>query len=184
MNDASNQWPFHCTVTYSDREVRTFHKLISRRYARVQTEGTGFGILLVAILILGLGVFAAFRLDFIGPAAVRPVLVTAYFAFLTGVVGYYFVMRTYFRKLLHVDRRGGTWDFSFEDTSILYKSATIEVRLEWRAVDAIEDFDGMVALRFGVQGISIPSRVFADRAARAKFVAAASARIKAAADQA
>ncbi len=69
-------------------------------------------------------------------------------------------------------------------SSILYKSATIEVRLEWRAVDAIEDFDGMVALRFGVQGISIPSRVFADRAARAKFVAAASARIKAAADQA
>jgi hypothetical protein len=178
VNDASGIWP-HFTVTYTDRELRIFHKVMARRYARAQTEGTGFGILLAAIIVLGFVVFAAFKLNLIAPVAVRPVLFTAYFAFMTGVGGYYFIIRAYFRKLLRIDRRGGTWQFAFDDAGILYKTATIEVRLLWPAVDAIEDFGRMVALRFGAQGISIPSRAFANDEARAAFVRAAAERIKA-----
>lgn len=63
--------------------------MMAGRYARAQGEGTAFGILLAAILLLGLVVFGAFKLGWVESSAVRPVLYTAYFAFLTGVSGYY-----------------------------------------------------------------------------------------------
>jgi hypothetical protein len=154
------------------------------RYARAQNEGTGFGILLAAILFLGLAVFGAFQLGFVEPSAVRPVLYTAYFAFLTGVVGYYFVMRAYFRKFLRTDLRGGTWNYTFASYGILYSSSNlIEVRLSWRAVSAVEDLGRLVIFRFGAQGVIIPSRVFRDNAARRAFVAATAAHIKTAAEK-
>jgi len=51
---------------------------------------------------------------------------------------------------------------------------------EWRGleVNAVEDLSKLIILRFGAQGITIPSRVFPDQAARAAFVTAAGARIK------
>ena len=92
MDDASNQAEFHFVVTYSDQELRTYSKMMAGRYAHAQNEGTAFGILLAAILLLGLAVLAAFQLGWVEPSAVRPVLHTAYFAFLTGAGGYYFVI--------------------------------------------------------------------------------------------
>lgn len=172
MDDASNQSEFHFPVIYTEEELRTYRKVMSGRYARVQNEGTGFGILLIAILILGFAVFGAFKLGLIESSAVRPVLFTAYFAFMTGVIGYYFVMRAYFRKFMRTDQRGGAWNYSFTPAGISYRSETIEVQLTWRAVNAVEDLGKMVVFRLGPQGIAIPSRVFADDAARATFVAA------------
>jgi hypothetical protein len=55
-----------------------------------------------------------------------------------------------------------------------------QVRLAWRAINAVEDCGRMVLFVFGAQGIGIPSRVFNDNAARLAFVAAAAVRIKAA----
>ena len=184
MDDASNQSEFHFTVTYNDKELRTYREVAAGRYARAQSEGTGFGVLLTAILVLGFVVFGAFKFRLFAPSAVRPVLITAYFAFLTGVTGYYFVMRAYFRKFIRTDQRGGTWNFSFTPTEISYRSEMIEVRLAWRAVNTVEDLGKMVVLRFGAQGIAIPSRVFSGDAARDAFVVAARTRIKAAAEKA
>jgi hypothetical protein len=184
LDDASNQAEFHFVVAYSDQELRTYSKMMAGRYARAHNEGTAFGILLAAILLLGLAVLGALKLGLIEPSAVRPVLYTAYFAFLTGAGGYYFVMRTYFRKFIRTDQRGGTWDYSFTPAGICYRSETIEVRLAWREVKAVEDLGKIVVVRFGAQGLTLPSRVFADDATRAAFVAAAAARIKAAAKSA
>jgi hypothetical protein len=128
-------------------------------------------------------VFGAFRLGVIDPSAVRPILFTAYFAFLTGVAGYYFVMRAYFRKFLRTDQRGGTWHYSFTPAGICYRSETIEVRLAWRAVKTVEDLGKAIVLRFGIQGLTIPSRVFGDDTARAAFIVSARAWIKAAAEK-
>jgi hypothetical protein len=184
LNDVLNQAEFHFVVTYSDEERWTYQKLMARRYARAQTEGTGFGILLGAIFVLGLVVLGAFKLGLIERSAVRPVLFTAYFAFTTGVVGYYLVMRAYFRKFLRADQRGGTWNCSFTLDGLCYRSETIEVRLAWRAVTAVEDLGKVITMRLGHQAITIPSRIFADDAARAAFVARTSAWSKAAAKQA
>jgi hypothetical protein len=184
LDDASNQSKFHFTVSYTDQELRSFSKMMAGRYARLQTEGTALGILLTAILILGLAVLGAIEFGLVAPLAVRPVLLTANFAFMTGVAGYYFVMRAYFRKLIRTDQRGGTWNYSFTPAGIFYNSALIEVRMAWRAVNAVEDLGTMIILRLGAQGIAIPPRVFSDDAARAAFVAAAAAHIKAAAEKA
>jgi hypothetical protein len=182
LNDAPNQTEFQFVVTYGKKELRAYQKLMAGRYARAQSEGTGFGILLAAILVLGLAVSGAFKLGFVEPSAVRPVLYAAYFAFLTGVVGYYFVMRAYFRKFLRTDLRGGTWNCIFTPYEILYSSTNlIEVRLSWRAVSVVENLRGLVIFRFGAQGLIIPSRVFANDAARLAFRSAVSAWIESAA---
>lgn len=129
MDHLSNQAEFHFVVTYNDQELRTYRKVMAGRYARAQSEGTGFGILLIAILILGLAVFGAFKFGLIESSAVCPVLYTAYFTFMTGVIGYYFVMRAYFRKFIRTDQRGGAWNYSFTAAGISYRSETIEVQL-------------------------------------------------------
>jgi hypothetical protein len=181
LDDASDQSEFHFTVSYSDQELRRFSKMMAGRYARLQTEGTGFGILLAAILILGLAVFGALKLGLVAPSALRPVLFTAYFAFMTGVAGYYLVMRAYFYKFVQTYQRGGTWNYSFTPAGISYNSELVEARLAWRAAIAVEGLGKMIILRVGAQGIAIPSRVFSDDAMRAAFVVAARERIKAAA---
>jgi hypothetical protein len=158
LDDVLNQAEFHFDVTYSDEELRTYQKIMAGRYARAQSEGTAFGILLGAILVLGLVVFGAFRLGLIGPAAVRPVLYTAYFAFLTGVTGYYLVMRAYFRKFIRTHQRGGTWNYSFTSAGIFYRNETIDVRVAWPEINAVEDLSKLIILRFGAQGITVPSR--------------------------
>lgn len=181
MNDASDEWPCHFSVTFSDDEYRAFHKLMAGRYARAQNDGTAFGLLLAAIFVLGLAVFAAFKLGLFTPSAVRPVLFTAYFAFMTGLLGYYLVIRAYFRKFFRTHRRGGMWNFSFDDVGIRYNTDTIEVRTTWRAVDSVDDFGRIVVFCFGAQGIGLPARVFTNNEVRVAFVAAAAVRIKAAA---
>jgi hypothetical protein len=112
------------------------------------------------------------------------VLFTAYFAFMAGVKGYYLVMRAYFRKFVRTYQRGGMWNYSFTPAGIFYNNELIEARMAWRAVNAVEDLGKMIILRFGAQGIAIPPRVFSDDAARAAFVAAAAAHIKAASEKA
>lgn len=184
MNHSSGEAEFHFVVAYSNQELRTYSKMMAGRYARVQNEGTGFGILLIAILILGFAVFGASKLGLIESSAVRPVLFTAYCAFTTGVIGYYFVMRAYFRKFVRTNQFGGSWNFSFTPAGIFYRSETIEVRLAWRAVTAVEDLGKIVIVCFGTQALTLPSRVFADDARRTAFTAAASAWIKAAAEKA
>jgi hypothetical protein len=183
VTDVSERLRTQFTVTYSDHELRAYDRLMAERYARAQSEGTGFALLLAAILVLGLVILAAFKLQLIDAAAIRPVLLAAYFAFLAGITGYYLVMRAYFRKYFRTMPRGRPWFFCFDDTGIRYRTENIEVRLGWRAVESIQDFGTMVAVRFDGQAIRIPSRVFADDAARSDFIAAARALTKAASEK-
>jgi hypothetical protein len=92
-------------------------------------------------------------------------------------------MRFYFRKFLRADQRGGTWHYFFTPAGICYRSETIEVRLTWRAVNEVEDLGKAIVVRFGIQGLTIPSRVFADDTTRGAFIVAARAWIKAAAEK-
>jgi hypothetical protein len=178
LNDASVQWPFRFNITFSEDELRTYRKVMAARHARGKNQGTFYGIMLA----VGLVVFAAFKLGWIESTAIRPVLFTAYFAFVAGAGSYYFAVRHYFRKFYRADARTEPWDFSFDDAGVTYKSETTEVRLLWRALDSVDDLDPIVLFLFRGQGIGIPSRLFADAAARASFVTATRARIKAAAE--
>jgi hypothetical protein len=72
------------SVTYSDDEVRSYSKLMARRYARGDDDYTFFGLMMLAIFVVGLAVFGAFELGLVKAAALRSVMVTAYVAFAAG----------------------------------------------------------------------------------------------------
>jgi hypothetical protein len=179
LNDTSDQWPLQFTINYTEDEQRLFRKIMAARHARMNNEGTVFGIMVGGILVLGLAALGAFKLGWIGSAAIRPVLFTAYFAFVAGAGCYYFPMRHYFRRFFREDARA-KWAFLFDDAGIAYNSETMDVRMKWRALEGVEDWGGMILLLFNGRGIGIPSRIFSDDTARVDFVAAASARVKAA----
>ena len=180
MNDISKRWPFRFNITFSEDELRTYRKVMAARHARGKNQGTVFGIILAGIPVFGLVVFGAFKLEWIESAAIRPVLFTAYFAFVAGAGSYYFAVRHYFRQFYRGDASTGPWDFLFDDAGITYKSETTEVRLVWHALDSVDDLGPLVLFLFRGQGIGIPSRLFADDIARAGFVTATRARINAA----
>jgi hypothetical protein len=150
----------------------------SLRGMRVATIGAGFS------RFLSLGLLCLAHLSLVwSRTTMRPVLFTTYAAFILGGASYYLFIRQHFRKLTRADRwRGKPWNWSFDKTGVRYSCVTTDVRLAWSALDAVEDLGTAVFFRMGWHALCIPSRVFGDNAARASFVAAASARIKAAAE--
>jgi hypothetical protein len=180
LNDASDQWPFQFAINYTEDEQRIFRKMVAARHARMKDEATVFVIMVAGILAFGLAALGAFKLGWIDSSSIRPVLFTAYFAFVAGAGCYYFAMRHYFRRFFREDART-EWHFLFDDVGIAYESDAMEVRMKWRALEGAEDRGRMVLFLFNGRGIGIPSRIFSDNTARVAFVAAARARIKAAA---
>ena len=93
-------------------------------------------------------------------------------------------MRRYFRKFSRsrLELLGKTWRSVFDETGVRYRSKTAEVRLTWRGIDSVEDGGRAVFFMLGWQAIFIPSRVFANTAARIGFLAATAAWVMAAAE--
>jgi hypothetical protein len=176
MNDGPDRWPFQFEFVYSDNELRTFGKIVATRYAR----GDDWAWIFV-IPLLGLVVFGAFELDLVTPVTLGPVLFTTYAAFIVGAASYYLYIRQYFRRIARNESwRGETWHWSFDETGIHYRCKKTDAWLAWSALDAVEDLGRLISFRMGRRALCIPARVFADNSARVDFVAAASARVKAA----
>ena len=183
MNDASEQWPRHFTVAYSEAERRAYRKVVAARYVR---GNTFWGLVLASPIIIGIVVLGAFKLGLIDASIVRPVLFATYAAFFAGSLGYHWLMRWICRKFYRGEGRRGVWNYSFDDTGVCYsnESGTIDVQLKWRAMESMEHIGSMILFWIGQRALFIPARVFPDYAARAAFVAAAAACIKAAAETA
>jgi hypothetical protein len=170
------------SVTYSDDELRSYSRLMARRYARGHNDYTFFGLMILAIFVVGLAVLGAVDLGLVEAAAVRSVLVTAYVAFVAGWLGYWYLVQRYFSKHLGRQSLRGPWDYWFGAAGLGYKGATIEVRFSWRAVQSVDDLGAIVLFRCSNHAVFVPARMFADDAARKDFVAVSAARIKAAAE--
>jgi hypothetical protein len=164
------------SVTYDDDELRSYSKLMAGRYARGRNDYTFFGLMILAIFVVGLAVLGAVDLGLVEAAAVRSVLVTAYVAFAAGWLSYWFLVQRYFGKQLGGQALRGPWDYWFDAAGLGYKGATIEVRFTWRAVENVDDLGAIVLFRCGNHAVFVPARMFADDAARKDFVAAAAAR--------
>jgi hypothetical protein len=105
VNDAPGNWPFHFVIIYSDEEIRTSRKVITARYARGQQDVPFNGLAFASIFAIGLVVLGAFELGLIAPAAVRPVLNTAFAAFIAGLASYYLFMRRHFLEIMRAEDR-------------------------------------------------------------------------------
>jgi hypothetical protein len=186
VDNAPINWPFHFAITYSEDEIRTSRKVITARYARGHQGMRFYELAFASPVAVGLVVLGAFELGLIAPISLRPVLITAYAAFTVGLASYYLFMRRYFLGIMRAEDRWQkqTWNWSIDDAGIRYVADATDVRLAWRAFEAVDDLGGLVLLRYGRRHLAIPSRMFSDDAARAAFVGAVAARIKAAAGSA
>jgi hypothetical protein len=169
VDDAPNNWPFHFVITYTEDEIRTLRNAITTRYARGHQGVTAYEVAFASILAVGLVVFGAFKLGLIAPMALQPVLITAFVAFTAGLASYYLFTRRYFLGIMRAEDRWRkqTWNWSIDDAGIRYVGDTTDVRLAWRAFDAVDDLGRLVLFRFGRQHLAIPSRVFSSDASRA-----------------
>ena len=72
------------TVTHTEEELWALGKLVQRRLDHGPAEDTYWLVIVGMMLAVGLVPFAALSLGLIGSAAFRPVLATAYLAFIAG----------------------------------------------------------------------------------------------------
>ena len=171
----------HFSITYTEAELRDVGRLLAKKQARAESNYTFWGMLFAVPMAIGFVVYAAFDLGLIPSAAVPGTLAAAYLAFAAGWLSYWLWISSYYRKQARLPRNMGPWHFVFDDTGMLYRSETNEVRYTWRGVDAIEGLGRFILFRCGTTRLFIPARVFADNAACKNFAAFCSARIKAAA---
>jgi hypothetical protein len=179
VSDASDAT--HFSVTYTDDEIRSYGRLIAKRYGRGQNDNMFFGFVILAPLVIGFAVFGAFRLGLVAATAVKPMLAAAYVAFVAGWFSYWRLVLRHFRTTNPNATLRGPWDYSFDADGVGYKGETTTVRVTWRGVQWVEDLGVIVLFRCQNHFIFVPARMFADTTARKAFVATSVARVKAAA---
>lgn len=191
MNDGStpspDQAPYRFAFSLSEEEIWTFRRYAGARVNR-SLGGLGFyGALFLLIFVIALIVYAAYRLDYFDIDSLQPVLTATYLAFAAGSVAYSFAMHWQNRRLAKALYRLGAidkeqWQYSFDDIGMLCRSQTVETRVIWRAMRAIDHNDTLLLLWADtVAGAYyVPARVFADAAERTVFVQWATERIAAA----
>jgi hypothetical protein len=189
VNDVSSaspdQVPQKLIFAFSEAEMADARKLVAVRLNR-ELKGFGYwGAIYLVILAVGLVVYAAYQLDLFDFWSLKPVLITAYAAFIAGAFIQAFGGRWQYRRLTRVYYAGEDkeeWEFTFDNAGMTWRNKTAEVRTSWDAVRAVEDVGAMILFwrDMPARTTFIPTRVFESAAARKAFVAAAAAHVEAA----
>jgi len=181
VSDTAEPWVQQFAIVYSEKELWAVGQFNTARHSHRDEGATFLGLVFLAIPAVGLAGFGAFKLGLVGHAALKPVLFTAYAAFVAGAASYWLAVRRQFRAVYRAfARNSGTWHYTFDDRGISYKSDARQGAVLWPAMNSVEDLGWAVIFLVADQPLAIPSRVFSDTAVRAAFVAASAARIEAA----
>jgi hypothetical protein len=185
VSDQSDHAPQKLIFMFREEEMAAVRKLVAVRLNR-QLKGWGYwGAIYLLIFVIGLVVYAAYELGLFGYRSLEPVLITAYAAFTAGSFVQVIAGRWQYRRLTRVYYAGEDkeeWEFSFDDTAMIWRSKFGETRIPWRAVRNVEDTGSMLLFWRDMpsRATFIPTRVFENAEARAAFVAAVAAHIEAA----
>ncbi len=185
MSDVSDQALERFTFTYTEEELWALGKLAQQRLDHGPAVDVYWSVIIGMMLAVGVVPYAALSLGLIAPTAFRPVLATAYLAFIAGGLTFWAVMAMRSRGVARANYRQGrsseTLEYVFDDTGVVLRGDVLETRMPWRAVKGIEDAGtfAIIWLR-DHQAVGLPARLFADAAARERFVARVAARILAA----
>jgi YcxB-like protein len=168
--------------TASAAELAAARKLAAIRLSRTLQSWDYLAVTYLSILVIALAVYAAYEFGLFDRWSLRPVLVTAYVAFIVGVCAEKFLRRWQVRRITRAFYAGEDkveWQVSFDDTGMLWRSETMESRVSWRAIRGIEDTGAMLLLWRDIPSRStfIPTRAFESAEARAAFVAAVTTHI-------
>jgi hypothetical protein len=171
--------------TYTEEELWAVRKIVASPWDRGPNWDSIWTSMFVIAFGIGFVMLAVRQLGLIALASFKPVLATAYAAFLAGAAAYHFVARRHHRRhTLRAYRLSGAsseaWSYCFDHVGIVCKSATLETRVPWCAFRSVEDWGWMVLFWLdNMQSFFIPARAFRDASAQAAFVASTAAQIKA-----
>jgi hypothetical protein len=185
MTEPAPALPPPLAFTYLKGEAAGFRKLTGLRIARVLPWNSFWIVIVATIFVIGLAVLAAQKTGLIDAFDVPAVLFTAYLAFGCGA----WLFMTLFRRRQHqlyraTEAAAGdlTWEATFDDAGMTWKSELRETRVAWRVVTSIESWRGCVMIWLGpTENFCLPARIFPDNAALHAFMTAVQARIKSAA---
>jgi hypothetical protein len=183
MTDAVDQVPDRFTFSYADEaEFRAFYTLISQRQDQRSSWHGFYAVIVGGPVIIGSVPLAALAVGLIQPEAFKPVLATAFIAFIAGTLAFWWLVAVRYRAVARAAYRTGVerevWEYTFDNAGIRSKNGTWEIRAPWSSAKSVEDAGAFVLIWLvNGQPFAIPSRLFADAGARRTFVAAIAARI-------
>ena len=181
MSDPAPTFPPPLVFAYWQGELTNCSRLAARSLSRIVPWYSFWIVLGAMVFVIGFAVLGVQKAGRITAAEVPNVLLAAYVAFAFGA-GQAALLA--YRRLWRIARAaeelaGVQWEVTLADAGILWKSDIIETCMSWRAVKSVEAWREGVLI-WGVQwrAFVIPSRIFADSAARQAFVTAVQTEIE------
>lgn len=181
MSDPAPTFPPPLVFAYRQGELTRCSRLAARSLSRAVPWYSFWIVLGAMVFVIGFAVLGVQKTGRISAAEVPDVLLAAYVAFAFGAgLATLLVYRRLWRIARAAEELAGVqWEVMLADAGIVWKSDIIETCVSWRAVKSIEAWREGVLIRV-VQGraLIIPSRIFADNAARQAFVTAVQTEIE------
>jgi hypothetical protein len=181
MSDPAPTFPSPLVFAYRQGELTNCSRLAARSLSRIVPWYSFWIVLGAMVFVIGFAVLGVQKAGRISAAEVPDVLLAAYVAFAFGAgLAALLVYRRLWRIARAAEELAGVqWEVTFADAGIVWKSDIIETCMSWRAVKSVEAWREGVLI-WGVQwrAFVIPSRIFADSAARQAFVTAVQTEIE------
>jgi hypothetical protein len=179
VTEASDHTGYRYVFKIGDAESRQYAKLLVRNQRPFIRRSISKGVPLLAFAVLILATIAFEPYPDLTLTAIIAFAV-GYFSLMVAVI---WASRVLQRDLFKAAQSSRVqFECEFGDAGIMVKKGSIETRMTWDAISAVQDAEPIVALWYdATQGFLIPGRLFSDPAARAAFVTWATERVKAAA---
>jgi hypothetical protein len=181
MSNPAPTFPSPLVFAYRQGELTRCSRLTGRSLSRIMPWYSFWIVLGAMFFVIGFAVLGVQKSGRISVAEAPDVLLAAYVAYAFGA-GLATLLA--FRRLRRIARTaeelaGVQWEVTFADTGILWKSDIIETFTSWRAIKSVESWrEGVLIWVVQRRAFVIPSRIFADSAARQAFVAAVQTEIE------
>ena len=180
MSDPIPPLPSPLVFAYRPGEPSHFSVLAGNSLQRVLPWYSFWIVLVGMFFVIGFAVLGAQKWGRISAAEVPAVLFAAYLAYGCGAASTTLVIFRRLRQITNAAEEiaGITWKVTFSDAGMVWTSEILETSVSWRAIKSVEAWrDGVLMWLVQWRCLVVPTRVFADAAARRTFIAAVQAQI-------
>ncbi len=179
MSETPVSFPRSFSFIYTDDEIDAFREIGAARQDPGPEYWNFYATIIALIFGIGLTVVAAHYAGLFEARAFRPVLATAYIAFIAGAFGYYVTIWLGYRRIGRLDvdeslaRYRDASEMVFKDEAIIYKTVRLEMRIPWGSVTEIRETALLILIWIArTEGLAVPVRLFTDKSERHALVAA------------
>ena len=180
MSSPVPRLPSPLVFAYRPGEPSHFSVLAGNSLQRVLPWYSFWFALVGMFFVIGFTVLGAQKWGRISAAEVPAVLFAAYVAYGCGAGLSALLIFRRLRQIANAAEEiaGITWTVTFSDAGMVWTSEILETSVSWRAIKSVEAWrDGVLMWLVQQRCLVVPSRVFADAAARRTFIAAVQAQI-------